>query len=193
MRHWTLAALAVMALATGAHAATYRVATATWTAGGSATKALAFQNTSDGLDVEILKIEVVNATTGSAITGGLMQFWAYASDSLTHGGTSQVLDQSLRAVEAAQPSYISLSTGPVDVTYERAGPGAMPLIRPLYVNNDEGATANLSDSWSHAEPGGAPILLPRGGDRAIILEQKNLAATSVTAGVVLARIYYLVK
>jgi hypothetical protein len=183
-----------------AKAATYNIAIATWTAGGSATKALAFQNTSSSLDVEVIKIEVSNAQDGAAITGGLMQFWVYASTSLVHGGTSQTLGHSLRAANTALVSAVSLSTGPVTVVYENnsATKGALPILRPLIINNDEAATANFVDSWAAPASDRGPlftesILLPAGANRGIVLEQKNLAATSVTAGVVMARIHYLVK
>lgn len=201
MRNAIVALALLLGLAVApAKAATYNVAVATWTAGGSATKALAFQNTASNQDVEIIKIELSNAQNGAAITGGLIQFWVYGSTVITHGGTSQTLGYGLRAANTTLPSSISFSTGPVNVVYENnsAAKGAMPLLRPLILNNDEAAAANFADSWSAPMADRGPlftesILLPGGANRGIVIEQQNLAATSVTAGVVMARIHYIVK
>lgn len=181
----------LLALALPAKAVTYHVAVATWTAGGANTKALAFLNTSATLDIEVQRIELSNATDGSAITGGLMQFWVYGATVATAGGTSQTLGHSVKAANTALPADISFSTGPVGVVYENnsATKGALPILRPLIINNDDGASANFVDSWA-AE---TPLLLLHGANRGLVFEQKNLAATSVTAGVVMARIYYTVK
>lgn len=205
MKKTVLALVALLGLSfaapVAARADAYYVAVATWTAGGNGTKSVAFQNIS-AQDVEVLRIEVSNAQDGGAITGGLQAYWVYASTAMTHGGTSQTLGHSLRAANTALPSSIvSFSTGPTLVAYENnsAAKAAMPLIRPLFVNNDETATAQLSDAWSsdlEPQPLGSAklgILLPASSNRGIILEQRNMANTSVTAGVVQARIVYRVK
>lgn len=199
----TLIALVGLLLASSvpARADYFGVAVATWTAGGSATKALAFQNTSTDRDIEILKIELSNAQNGSAVTGGLMQFWVYASTAMSHGGTSQRLNYSLGSANASLPSSISFSTGPVGVAYENNSitKGAMPLIRPLFVNNDETATTNLYDAWiaegdvSRSGQQSGAILLPQNTQRGIVIEQQNMNATSVAAGVVQARILFRIK
>jgi hypothetical protein len=186
-----------LAAAPAARADYYGVVVATWTAGGSATKALAFQNTSTTQSVEILRIEVANATNGSAITGGAMMFWVYASTAMTHGGTSQRLNYALSSANASLPSAISASTGPVNVAYENntTSKGALPILRPLFVNNDEAATSLLSDTWSAEGDSflSGAIILPAGANRGIVLEQQNLVATSVSQGVVAARIFYRIK
>lgn len=205
MKKTVLALVALLGLSLAApvvaRADYYGVAIATWTAGGNGTKSVAFQNISTTQDVEVLRIEVSNAQDGSAITGGLQAYWVYASTVMTHGGTSQRLHYGLRDANASLPSALSFSTGPVNVVYENnsASKGAMPLIRPLFVNNDETATTALTDSWSSdTEPQSTGstklgILLPANTNRGIVLEQRNMANTSVTAGVVQARIVYRLK
>jgi hypothetical protein len=188
-----LAALLGLA-AVPAKADLYHVAVASWVAGGQGTKSVAFQNVSTSQTVEIVRIEVAQATEGIAITGGLMRFNVYGSTAMTHGGTAQTNHYSLRSVNTDFPSAVSLSTGPVSVTYEKGKTtaDAVPIIRPLFVNNDETATANFADYWQ-AENSLHNIILPAGANRGVVLEQRNVNATSVTAGVLLARIVYILK
>ncbi len=183
----------LLASAVPARADLYYVATATFTPGVVGSQVLAFQNTSSSQRVEVVRIDLSNAQDGAAITGGLMQFWIYASTAMTHGGTTQTKNQALVSANASAPSAISISTGPVRVTYENssATSGALPILRPLIVNDDEAATTNFADSWTALE--NAPINLPAGANRGLIFEQRNLNATLVAAGVLQARIVYLLK
>ena len=199
---WALAAVLSLVMPSVARADAYYVAIATWSMGGSATKALAFQNISTTQAVEIVKIELSHATNGSAVTGGLAQFWVYASTVMSHGGTSQTMGHSPKIANTALPSAIvSFSTGPASVVYENnsATKAALPLLEPLIVNGEETATSNFYDSWTAPvyDFGGPKlsesILLPAGANRGIVIEQQNMAATSFTAGVVQARIHYIVK
>ena len=165
------------------------ISVATFTAGGDAANVWAFQNTSTTLDVRVLKIEVSNAST-EAVSGGLMQFWLYGSTVVTHGGTSQVGGYGQTTANATLPTYVSVSTGPVSVTYEKS----LPLARPLISNDDETATTNLSDSLSSVAPAdGQELLLPHNTSRALILTQKQHNGASITAGVVMVRVLYTIR
>lgn len=170
------------------------VAVATFTVPGTGKDAIAFQNTDAGRDVTILKIEVSDVSN-TAITGGIMQFWIMGATVTTAGGTSQTSFWDAKAANTTAPSYISFSTGPVNVVYEgKQGTSQLPLARPLIVNSDEAATANLWDTFQSISPAfSAELILPHGSNRAIVLRQMQLGASDFTAGVIMARIFYTVK
>lgn len=165
----------------------------TWTAGGTGTKAWAFQNTSDTLDVQILKIEVGSAS-GATVTSGPVQFWVMGSTVITHGGTSQTSFYSIDASNITAPSYVTVSTGPTAATYEGKQASQLPLARPLLVNLDETATTLLHDSLDFNAPSDSrELLLPAGEDRGIVIEQRQFGASDYTAGVAFVRVVYTVK
>lgn len=204
MKKLLIAALAVLALAASAGALvplTY-VATSTAAAPGWNQPVWAFQNTSAGLDVEVLKIEVSNAHDQSAIAGGVMQFQVFGSTALTHGGTGQTRSYSLTSANAAQPSYISFSTGPLSISYENVSGGlavtsAIPLVRPLHVNVDESATSQLSDSYVAAPTAdnvlSAPIKLGAGVNRALVIVQGSIGSANIQTGKIKLDVTYRVK
>jgi len=182
------ALVAFLALSIPAQAAQYYVHTATWTAGGAGTKAFAFQNTGTN-DVEIVSVEIGGASVGT-VTSGIMQFLVKTSTSLTHGGTSQVSFADSKSANASAPSYISASTGPVNVQYEGKilGTSQLAISSPLLVNPDEAASANFTDKLSIPS-----LFLPAGANRAVVLEQKQQGGTDWTAGILFARIVYIVR
>lgn len=197
----TLAALAlivglslVSARAQAAPAAppTY-VAVATFTATSNA-KVFAFQNTSSSLDVYIKRIEIANVHDESAITGGQVFFNVYASTQVTHGGTGRVRSFSMAGANVAQPAYITVSTGPVNVQLENlSGNSTHPLFRPLSINTDETATApNLVDAYESREGSGdvSPIKLPAGANRAIVVEQRQMGGTAMDTGKIRISVEY---
>lgn len=184
--------VALLALAAPAKAASYYVAVATWTAGGTGTNAVAFQNTDSGRSVRVLKIEVSNVSN-SAITGGVMQFWVMGATVATAGGTSQVSFYDTQAANVTAPSYVSFSTGPVGVVFEGKQTRQLPIARPLIVNDDEAATISLWDSTSPSDYPRSEFLLPAGSNRAIVLRQMQLGATDFTAGILMARIFYTIE
>lgn len=177
---------------------TTQVMVATFTAGGTGTNAIAFQNTSTTNDVRILKITVCNVTT-TAITGGLVQYWALMSTAATPGGTSQVSFGDFGAANttnATFPAGIVASTGPVNVTFEgkAGGTSQLPIIRPLVINTDETATISLYDEYYGVYTDDQrDLLLPKNTQRALILRQMQLGPTDFTAGTVLVRIHYTVR
>ena len=171
------------------------VSVSTFTPSGALTTPWVFQNTDSALDVRILKLELASAST-QTVTGGLMQFYLYASTSVTVStitpGTSQTYfyDYGKAAPSASAPSYITVSTAPSSPLYE----SALPLYRPFVLNNDETATDHFFDSWDPTAPAnGAELLLPHGANRALVLEQHRLGTSDITAGVVLVRVLYSVK
>lgn len=169
------------------------VSVSTFTPGGSGTKAWALQNTSASLDVRILKLEVSNATNGT-VAGGLMQFWLYGSTVVIPGGVSQVSFYDHAAANTSAPSYVSVSTGPAGVVYEGKQNRQLPLYRPFIINDDETAAANFKDEFQQVNPAEATeLLLPRGSNRAVVLEQQQFGATDFTAGTVMVRVVYTVK
>lgn len=190
-----LAALAALLGAGRAHAysapytpQTY-VSVSTFMPGAAGAKLWAFQNTSTTLDVRVLKLEVTGFSTGT-VTGGLIQFRVYGSTAITHGGTSQVGFYDAQSALASAPSYVTVSTGPVNVALE----SPWPILRPLFVNNDEAATANLSDGytgWTPADAG--ELILLHNTQRGIVLEQRNMAATNIADGPLFVRVVYTVK
>ena len=179
------------------------VSTARLTVAGSSVSLFAFQNTSSGVDVVIRKIEISNASTAT-VTGGTMQFWVYASTQITHSAAITT-NYEYAAALIAQPSYISVSSAPTGVLYEgdsstvtsaaSALAGVPPIIRPLYVNNDETATTLLTDSWGADEALNAagPLVLNAGANRGIVINQKRLGTSDFTAGSVLIRIFYTTR
>ena len=177
------------------------VATSTVAAPGGGSKVWAFQNTSSSLDVQILKIEISNAHDESAITGGLVQFQVFASTVVTHGGTGGTRTFSYSSANASAQSGISFSTGPTNVVYENVSSGnALALLRPFIINTDESATTNLYDSWnigavntSLSLTESSPLLLPKGANRAIVIEQKNLGTGSIQTGKIKLDITYTVR
>lgn len=173
------------------------------TAGGALAKLLAFQNTSSASDVVVRKIEVSNASTVT-VTGGIMQFWVYGSTSLTHSVTTTADAWTYSDVLGSAPSFISVSTAPSAIQIEGDSgilttaasnnlSGQMPLIRPLVVNNDEAATANLFDSWTSDAVDARPIVLPAGANRALVFEQRQVGGTDYSAGSLFFRITYTLK
>jgi len=180
--------------------------TARVTPGGALNKALAFQNTSATLDVVVRKIEVMNASTYT-VTGGLMSYWVYFATSVSHSPTTGVngIDSYNYAdALATAPSYISASTAPYNVIFEgnsgiltdlqQASSGyALPVIRPLIVNNDEAATANFADSWQEELNTAKPLTLEKNTQRALIFEQRRVGTADITEGNVILRIFYTVR
>lgn len=204
--------LALLGLAARAHAApaTYEsVVRVTLPVVATSSAIYAFQNTSTGVDVIIRKIEISNAST-MTVTGGTMQFWVYASTSLTHSA-AVTSNYSYTSALASQPSYVSVSTAPRNIQAEGdssilstggALSGVPPIIRPLYVNNDEAATTLLYDAWSEREEsvglgdrleGPQPLILPSNSQRAIVIQQKRLGTADFAAGSVLVRVTYTTR
>ena len=162
--------------------------TVTFTPGSAGAEVLGFQNVSDDQDVEIKRIEVSHAST-MTVTGGLMQYWVFASTAMTHSDAAGYT-HSYRAALASLPAAVNVSTAPTSVTFEED----CPLFRPFVVNNDETATAQFSDVWAYdAEGANGPILLPKGSDRGIVFEQRRLGTADITAGTILVRILYTVR
>ncbi len=163
----------------------------------------AFQNTSTGVDVVIRKIEVSNAST-MTVAGGTMQFWVYASTALTHSA-AVTRNYSYTSALVSQPSYVTVSTAPYAIQAEGDSSGLLvggalsgvpPIIRPLYVNNDEAAVTLLSDSWSEREESlgeAQPFVLPAGANRGIVIQQKRLGVSDFLAGSVLVRVLYTTR
>jgi len=168
----------------------------------------ALQNTGSN-DVVIRRIEISNAST-MTVTGGTMQFWVYTSTALTHSA-AVTSAYSYTSALASQPSAISVSTAPRNIQAEGdssilstggALSGVPPIIRPLYINNDEAATSLLYDSWGESEEsiglgdrleGPQPLLLPASANRAIVIQQKRLGTADFAAGSVLVRVTYTLK
>jgi len=138
-------------------------------------------------------------SSGATVTSGGMQFWIMTSTKVTHGGTSQVSFHSRTAANATAPSYISVSTGPVAVLYEGKQSGQLP-VSTILVNLDESAVFNPAPSSGEFVPTERPdmaatqrLRLPKGANRAIVLEQRQLGATDWTAGVAFLRVVVTVK
>jgi hypothetical protein len=180
------------------------VATVRLTPGASPSAMLAFQNTSSDLDVVVQKIEITNASTMS-VTSGLMQFWVYGSTSMTHSQTLTAASAyTYNAALGAKPSYISLSSAPVLVIYEGDSSSRTaaqmnslsgvvgPILRPLIVNADESAAANLYDSWSNENPD-KPLILPHASNRGLVFVKRQLGSSDYTDGQVIFRIVYTVR
>lgn len=193
--------LALMALALPTMAKAERIPTyvsiATWTVGGTGTKAFAFQNTSASRDVAVLRINISPISNGT-VTSGPMNFWVIPSTVITHGGTSQVGSSSFIIPNWTQPSFISASTGPVNVQYEGKSTGLSQLpLAVIGVNPDETSTPVLNDLYNGLQIDGADeeygILLQKGQNRGIVLEQKQFGATDWTAGAVLIKIEYSIR
>jgi len=189
--------LAVMALALPGVAKAERiptyVAVATWTVGGTATKAFAFQNTSADRDVVIIKI-TVSPISAATVTSGPMNFWVLPSTVMVHGGTSQVSAASYNSANWSKPSFISVSTGPAGVVYEGKDARQLPLA-VIGVNPDETGTPimNVVENGLDLPAEEQGILLPKGARRGIVLEQKQFGATNWTAGNVLVKITYIIR
>jgi hypothetical protein len=190
-----LAALTLAAgLSSAAHAGVVPpsyVVTTTFTATNNA-KVFAFQNTSSTLDVYIRRIEVANVHDESAITGGMVQYQVFASTSLTHGGQGRIRTFSMTGANASAPSYVTASTGPVSIQYENlTGGSTLPIIKPLFVNTDDGATSNLVDSYEAPGNGEvSPLKLPAGANRAIVIEQHQLAGGAIDTGKIRIAVEY---
>lgn len=189
----------VLALAGGGNPPLTYVAVATFTATSGA-NVVAFQNTSADLDVRVLKIEVSNAHDVSANTGGLVQYWVFGSTAVVHGGTGQTRSFSLSSTNAGQPSYITISTGAVSPSLENlSGGSSLPLIRPLVVNTDDGASSNLTDSYTDLGPASSaasdssPLILPHGSNRALIVQQHDLGGGAINTGKMRASFIYTVR
>lgn len=188
---------------------TFRTNVVRVTPGASPSYLLAFQNTSADIDVEIHRVVISHSST-MTVTSGAMQFWVYTSTSLTHSAAAGKY-YSYESTLASQPSYITVSTAPLSVQLEgdsaaltaaqrNAVSGALPIIRPIHVNLDEGATGLLDDkddtsagseaSWT---PSGLPIKLPRGANRALVIEKRQLGASDFTDGQAYIRIVWTAK
>lgn len=213
MKTKLLLLLALLGLAARAHAGppqTYEsVVRVTLPVVATSSAIYAFQNTSTDNDVLIRKIEISNAST-MTVTGGTMQFWVYSSTSLTHSA-AVTSNYSYIAALASQPSFVSVSTAPRNIQAEGdasilsvggALSGVPPIIRPLYINNDEAATSLLYDSWSERDEsvglgankdGAQPLVLPANSQRAIVIQQKRLGTADFAAGSVLVRIFYTIR
>lgn len=211
MKKTVFALVALLGLSLGAHAAppAYRTTVVRVTPGASPAYVLAFQNTSSDIDVEVHRV-VVSAASTMTVTSGAMQFWVYVSTSLTHSAAAGKYFSHESAL-ASQPSYISASTAPLSVQLEgdsgiltaaqrHSVAGALPVIRPIHVNPDEGATGlfddasdlstDSADSWTAS---GRPIKLPRGSNRAIVIEKRQLASSDFTDGQVYLKIVWVAK
>lgn len=209
MRHWLLTvALAIIgSVAQAAPVPTTYVHSVRITPGAQPIHVLAFQNTSANIDVLVHKIEVIGAST-QAVTGGLMQFWVYASTSLTHSVAAGVT-ASYGSANASQPSYLSVSTAPVSVLLEgdtgilttaqrNALSGtALPLIPPLRASSEETATSGLYDSWSaenqDAQNPSGPLVLPKNANRALVMEKRMSAASDFAVGLLQIRVFYTIR
>lgn len=173
----------------------------------SPSKVFAFQNTASGQDVIIDRIEIINASTGVVVTSGLMQFWVYPSTSMTHSDTAtSIVTHGYAGANVTVPAAIVASTAPINVQYERdsgilttAQQNALsgtsrPIIRPLVINDDETATLNLFDVWAAESPDyDLPIVLPKGSNRGLVFEKRQVGATDFTAGTFIVRILYTVR
>lgn len=201
-----------LGVAQAAPTATYKSCTrVTLAAIGISSTVYSLQNTasSGGQDVLVRKIEISNAST-MTVTGGLMQFWVYLSTSLSHSAAVTTAYSHTGAL-ASQPSYVTVSTKPYNVQAEGDSgilstggglSGVPPPVRPLYVNNDETATANLYDFWSEREEsvglgagkdGPQPIILPAGSQRALVIDKKRLGTADFTDGSLLICTTYTVR
>lgn len=175
----------------------------------SPARILAFQNVSTGQDVIVRRIDISNAST-MTVTGGLMQFWVYASTSLVHSTTSTVQNYKLDTALAVAPAAITASTAPTIVLFENdtstltassqaaLSGTAVPLIRPLFVNTDETATTSLTDGWGEdiqSSLASMPLVLPHNSSRALVIEKRQLGSSdfSVTAGAVNIRVFYTLR
>ncbi len=187
-----LMALALPTMAKAERIPTY-VAIATWTAGGSTTKAFAFQNTSSTRDVVIIKIALVPTTSGT-VTSGPMNFYVYASTNMTHGGLSQVSAGSYNTPNWTAPSFVSVSTGPTNVVYENKDTYQLPLTI-IGANPDETGTPlmNVIDNGVDLPAEDQGIVLPKGQNRGIVIEQKQFGASDYTAGTMAAKIIYIIR
>ena len=189
-----IAALMLLAgLALPAKAADWKptfVSYSTFTAPGAGNYAWAFKNTSAVYEVRVEKIEVGSCNDGTAVSGGLAQFEIYAA-ALTSGGSVQVSTYSHNA--DTFPANVTASTGPVSVTVEGKGTSQNPLLSPFIVNNDETATANFSDSRDLRSERTLPLILPKGGSRALALKQKKVGTGDITAGCNYARVEFTIK
>lgn len=163
----------------------------------------ALQNTDANVDVVIRRIEISNAST-MTVTGGTMQFWVYASTQITHSAAI-TSNYGYGAALTSQPSFVTVSSAPTGILVEGdasiltvggALSGVPPIIRPLYVNNDEAAVTLLTDSWSDEDPNGENaglIVLNHGANRGIAIQQKRLGTADFAAGSVLVRVFYNVR
>lgn len=171
----------------------------------SPARILAFQNTSATQDVLVNRIDATSCST-MTVTSGLMQFWVYSSTQMTHSVATTVQTYGYRGALATAPAGVTASTAPTNVLFEGdsstltvAQQGALsgtslPIIRPLAVNLDETATTSISDSWQHESPDfGDALLLPHGGNRGLVIEKRQLAATDWSAGCVTFTIHYTLR
>lgn len=187
-----LMALALPTMAKAERVPTY-VAIATWTAGGANTNAFAFQNTSTTQDVTIVKLQI-SPVSETTVTSGPMSFYVMGSTVMTHGGTSQVSAGSYNTPNWSQPSFLSVSTGPVNVTFEGKDTRQLPLT-VIGANPDETGTPlmNVIDNGIDVTAEDQAIRLPKGSNRGIVLRQKQFGATDWTAGVLLVKVVYILK
>lgn len=169
------------------------VTIATFTAPGAGNYAWALKNTSSSHAVHIKDLEVGSCNDGSVVTSGLMQFEAFMASSLVNGGTIQVSTYAHTQADSF-PSNVQASTGPVTVVLEGKGAGLQnPVLSPFIVNPDESATANFVASKSLDFQNTQPIILPRGGTRALALRQKKVGTSDFTAGCVYVRAAFTIK
>lgn len=168
----------------------------------------AFQNTatSGNQDIIVRRIDIASAST-MTVAGGLGGYWVYTSTSLTHSTAVSTWTYSLNSALASKPSYVTFSTAPYNILAEgdvnllgadSNVVGVPPILRPLFVNNDETATSQQYDSWTEAETLGTgnndptPIVLPAGSQRAIVIRYKP-AAAAIGAGSLFIRIIYSIR
>lgn len=195
MKNWILGLLLLPLLGGGVAKAAPSMAPLTFvhstsfTLTGDGTALIAFQNTSSDLDVFIHDITLTNGTT-SQVAGDMVRFLVFGSASMTHGDTSAVGFNDYQVANAVAPTYISLSVGPSAVVLESAG----PIIPPLFVDSDYGASAQArSDGYHNPLDGLNLILLKRGANRGIIVKQETAGATNITDGLMLFHIRYTVR
>lgn len=197
----------VPALAEPAVAPPAYVAVARITPGASPSRVFAFQNIDAGQDVIVRRIDITNSSTFT-ITGGLSQYWVYASTQLTHSLLTTVQNYKLDTALATAPAAIAASTAPTIVLFEgdsstltASQQGALsgvslPIIRPLAVNDDDAATSSLTDGWGEDIQSGLasmPLVLPHNSKRALVIEKRQLGTTDFTAGSVTIRVFYSLR
>lgn len=188
-----LVALLGLSVPAAAQYAPTFVSYSTFTLPGAGNYAWALKNTSAVYAVHIKKVEVGSCNDGSAVSSGLVQFEAFLAASATNGGTVQVSTYAYTKADAF-PANVQASTGPVSVVLEGKGAGLQnPVLSPFLVNADETAAANFVDAKVLDYQNTQPIILPRGGTRALVLKQKKAGTSDFTAGCGFARVEFTIK
>lgn len=171
----------------------------------SPARVFALQNTSTDQDVLVNRVEVANSST-MTVTGGLMQFWVYGSTAMAHSALTTVQTYGYSGALVTAPTAVSASTAPINVQFDGdsgiltaaqqngLSGTALPLIRPLIVNDNLAATGQTSDSWSTENPDfGSPIILPKNSQRGLVIEKRQFGASDFSAGAVTIRVHYTLR